>query len=61
MASRLHALYPEAWKPEGLLKLLCHRATYQEILAGKPVSGIMSRWESDLARFRRVRHRYLIY
>ncbi len=61
MASRLHALYPDSWKPEGLLKLLCHRATYEKILAGKPVSTIMVQWESDLARFRQIRQRYLIY
>ena len=49
------ALYPREWKPEGLLRLLADRATYEDILAGKSVDAIMARWEPELDEFRRVR------
>ena len=58
---QLRALYPDEWKPEGLLRLLADRATYQDILAGKSVDAIMARWEAELNGFRRVRERYLLY
>jgi uncharacterized protein YbbC (DUF1343 family)/CubicO group peptidase (beta-lactamase class C family) len=61
MAVQLHALYPSEWKPEGLLRLLADRATYQDILAGKSVDAIMARWVSELEEFRAVRERYLLY
>jgi uncharacterized protein YbbC (DUF1343 family) len=61
LAVQLHALYPQEWNPEGLLRLLADRATYQDILAGKPVDAIMARWEAELSDFRRVRERYLLY
>jgi uncharacterized protein YbbC (DUF1343 family)/CubicO group peptidase (beta-lactamase class C family) len=61
LAGQLHALYPREWKPEGLLRLLADRATYQDILAGNSVDAIMARWESELREFRRIRERYLLY
>jgi uncharacterized protein YbbC (DUF1343 family)/CubicO group peptidase (beta-lactamase class C family) len=61
MAVQLQALYPHEWKPEGLLRLLADRATYQDILAGKSVDAIMARWEPELDEFRRVRERHLLY
>lgn len=61
LATRLRALYRAEWKPEGLLRLLTDRATYDDILAGKPVDAIMARWDAELEAFRKVRERYLIY
>ncbi len=61
LAVQLRALYPREWKPEGLLRLLADRATYEDILAGKSVNAIMARWESELGEFRRIRERYLLY
>ncbi len=61
MAVQLRALYPHEWKPDGLLRLLADRATYEDILAGKSVDAIMARWEPELDEFRRVRQRYLLY
>jgi uncharacterized protein YbbC (DUF1343 family) len=61
LAVQLRTQYPEEWKPEGLLRLLANRATYQQILAGKPVEAIMAGWDKELAEFRATRERYLLY
>jgi uncharacterized protein YbbC (DUF1343 family)/CubicO group peptidase (beta-lactamase class C family) len=61
LAVQLHTLYPREWKPEGLLRLLADRATYDDILGGKPVDAIMARWETELDEFLRIRERYLLY
>ena len=57
----LRTSYPKEWKPEGLLRLLANRAAYDDILSCKPTDAILSRWDRDLAKFRTLRHRYLIY
>ena len=36
LAVELRRQYPRDWEPEGLLRLLADRATYGDILAGKP-------------------------
>jgi uncharacterized protein YbbC (DUF1343 family)/CubicO group peptidase (beta-lactamase class C family) len=61
LAVQLRERYRQEWQPEGLLRLLANRSTYQEILAGKPVASIMARWREELAEFRSVRAHYLIY
>ena len=61
LAVQLRALYPDQWKPEGMLRLMANRATYQDILANKPVDAILARWENDLSNFRAIRERYLLY
>jgi uncharacterized protein YbbC (DUF1343 family) len=61
LAVRLRSLYPQEWQPEGLLKLLCDRTTYQDIVASKNVDDIVSNWEAELGRFRQIRARYLLY
>jgi uncharacterized protein YbbC (DUF1343 family)/CubicO group peptidase (beta-lactamase class C family) len=61
LATRLRAEYPNAWQPEGLLRLLGDRATYEGILAGTSVDAIMARWNGELAEFQLVRSRYLQY
>jgi uncharacterized protein YbbC (DUF1343 family)/CubicO group peptidase (beta-lactamase class C family) len=61
LAVQLRALYPVEWKPEGLLRLLANRVTYQEILTGKPADAILARSDKEVAEFRTIRERYLIY
>jgi uncharacterized protein YbbC (DUF1343 family)/CubicO group peptidase (beta-lactamase class C family) len=61
LARELRVRYAEQWRPEGLLRLLANRATYQDILARKPVDAIMARWNAELAEFQIVRKRYLLY
>jgi uncharacterized protein YbbC (DUF1343 family) len=61
LAVQLRALYRKEWQPEGLLRLLADRATYDAILAGKPVAQIMALWIDELADFENVRSHYLLY
>ena len=61
LAVQLRALYPKDWKPEGLLRLMADRATYQDILDGKGVDAIMERWNTEVSEFQKVRSRYLLY
>ncbi len=61
LAVTLQAQFPKDWKPEGLLKMLGDRATYQAILEGRDAQAIESLWGTELDAFRRVRQRYLIY
>jgi uncharacterized protein YbbC (DUF1343 family)/CubicO group peptidase (beta-lactamase class C family) len=61
LAVQLRALYPKEWNPEGLLRLLADRATYDDIVAGKSVAEITARWKPELSEFEKVRARYLLY
>ncbi len=61
LAVRLRSLYPKEWQPDGLLRLIADRATYQDILDGKGVDAIMERWNAELLDFQKVRSRYLLY
>lgn len=61
LALELRRLYPSRWKTEGLKRLLADRATYDDILAGRALGEIMSRWDAELAEFQKVRSRYLLY
>jgi uncharacterized protein YbbC (DUF1343 family) len=61
LAVQLRSHYPKDWQPDGLLRLLCDRATYDQIVAGKPVDAIIAGWAEELAEFQKIRSRYLVY
>jgi uncharacterized protein YbbC (DUF1343 family) len=61
LAVVLRDLYPDRWEPEGMLRLIADRATYQALLAGRDAADIMALWKPELAGFLAVRSRYLIY
>jgi uncharacterized protein YbbC (DUF1343 family) len=61
LALELRRQYPTKWDPSGLKRLLADRATYDDIVAGKSLGEIMSRWDAEVAEFRKVRERYLLY
>ena len=61
LAAQLRSQYPNDWKHDGLLRLLCDRATYEQILEGKPADAIIAGWNKELAEFQKVRSRYLLY
>src|SRR5262249_14796522 len=48
LALTLRNDYSKAWKPEGILKLLGDRATYQAILAGRKAREIEDLWQGEL-------------
>jgi uncharacterized protein YbbC (DUF1343 family)/CubicO group peptidase (beta-lactamase class C family) len=61
LATQLRTMYRNDWQPEGLLRLLCDRATYDKVIAGSTVEVIMAGWNDELALFQRIRARYLLY
>ncbi len=60
-ALALRKAYPKDWKPEALMKLLTHQATYQAILDGRDPVEIEQSWKTDLDAFKATRAKYLIY
>ncbi|MDR3633125.1 MAG: DUF1343 domain-containing protein [Isosphaeraceae bacterium] len=61
LAVTLRSLYPKQWEPEGFLKLITDRATYQAVLDGRGVREIEALWEDELREFLAIRARYLLY
>jgi uncharacterized protein YbbC (DUF1343 family) len=61
LAMELRRQYPKKWDPTGLKGLLADWATYDDILAGKSLGEIMSRWDAEVAEFQKIRARYLLY
>jgi uncharacterized protein YbbC (DUF1343 family) len=61
LAYVLRAKYPNDWKPEGFLRMLADRASYQALLDGKTPAEVAAVWRPELEEFLRVRAKYLIY
>jgi uncharacterized protein YbbC (DUF1343 family)/CubicO group peptidase (beta-lactamase class C family) len=61
LARELRLRYRDDWKPDGLLRMLGDRATFQDILACRPVETVMARWIEELEEFRKIRALYLLY
>jgi uncharacterized protein YbbC (DUF1343 family)/CubicO group peptidase (beta-lactamase class C family) len=61
MACVLRATYPKEWKPDGFLRMLADEAAYQAVLDGRTVREVEAVWQPELADFRQVRAKYLIY
>ncbi len=61
LALALRRRYKTQWQPAGLKPLLADQATYDDILAGRPLEEIMSRWNAEVADFQKLRSHYLLY
>jgi uncharacterized protein YbbC (DUF1343 family) len=61
LAHVLRTKYASDWKPDGFLRMLADRASYQAVLDGKPVAEVEAVWKDELEEFLRVRSKYLIY
>jgi uncharacterized protein YbbC (DUF1343 family)/CubicO group peptidase (beta-lactamase class C family) len=61
LAVTLRKHYPQEWKPEGVLRMLGDRASYEAIVAGRGIEEIERLWQRELDEFRRTRARYLLY
>ena len=61
LAVTLRRQYTRQWKPDGVLRMLCDRASYQALLDGRDAASIENLWRSGLQEFRRIRARYLLY
>jgi uncharacterized protein YbbC (DUF1343 family) len=60
LAVALRKQYPTEWKPEGILRMLGHRASYLAIVEGRDAASIEQLGWSGLHEFRRIRARYLL-
>jgi uncharacterized protein YbbC (DUF1343 family) len=61
VAAALRLLYPQKWETRNFDRLLVHKATYEGVLAGKPIADIERSWGPDLAAFQERRQAALLY
>jgi uncharacterized protein YbbC (DUF1343 family)/CubicO group peptidase (beta-lactamase class C family) len=57
----LRKLYPKDWQPAGFLRMLADRDAYEALIRGKSLSQIQATWQSQLAEFKTIRAKYLLY
>jgi uncharacterized protein YbbC (DUF1343 family) len=61
VACTLKRLYPKDWQTKRYPVLLGHAATLAALERGESAAAILRLWEAELAKFRAVRSRYLLY
>jgi uncharacterized protein YbbC (DUF1343 family) len=61
IACELKRLYPREWNSKAYLRLLAHRPTQEALERGASLAEIRRLWQKDLANFRAVRQKYLLY
>jgi uncharacterized protein YbbC (DUF1343 family)/CubicO group peptidase (beta-lactamase class C family) len=61
IATHLRQLYPTQWEVNRYGQLLAHLPTLEALTRGDTAEQIMKLWQQDLASFRAVRARYLLY
>ncbi len=61
IAAALRKLYPDRWDPKNFDRLLVHKATYDGLLAGKPVADLERAWKPGLDKFLARRQPFLLY
>ena len=61
LAAALHKLYPADFKIDKMQGLLVNQAAYDALMAGQDPRRIAQDWMDELAKFVKVREKYLIY
>lgn len=61
LARTLHRLYPEHWDVRDVERMVQRKDLVQGLVDGKDVSELASLWQTDVARFRERRAKYLLY
>jgi uncharacterized protein YbbC (DUF1343 family) len=61
IADSLHRLYPERFQVTKLMDLLASQTTVDALIQYQPPAGIIASWADDLAQFRTLRAKYLLY
>jgi uncharacterized protein YbbC (DUF1343 family) len=61
IAEALHKLYPQQFQIEKMITLLGAQSTVECLRRGDAPKAIVAGWDSDLAKFRTMRAKYLIY
>jgi uncharacterized protein YbbC (DUF1343 family) len=60
-ASALRKLYPEHFDPAKMMFLVGNQATIDALTRGEAPAVIAASWNKDLAAFRKIRAKYLLY
>jgi uncharacterized protein YbbC (DUF1343 family) len=61
IADALHRMYPGKFQLEKTIELLGSQSTIDRLKRGDAPAEIVSGWSADLARFRGMREKYLLY
>ena len=61
IADALHRRYPERFEVTKLMDLLASQTTLDALIAYQAPASIIASWDSELAQFRALRAKYLIY
>jgi uncharacterized protein YbbC (DUF1343 family) len=61
LASALHKLYPQDYKPERMTEILANQAIFNAIMQGQDPRTVAQDWQEDLKKFQTIRQKYLIY
>jgi uncharacterized protein YbbC (DUF1343 family) len=61
IAAQLLKLYPKNFAADGFNRLLANQKVYDAFRQGADARALRPIWESDLARFRSIRGKYLLY
>ncbi|MBI1746447.1 MAG: DUF1343 domain-containing protein [Acidobacteria bacterium] len=61
VAGALHKLYPKKWEIEKYIKLTGSTVVLKALEQGVDPKVIQANWEEELARFRKMREKYLMY
>jgi uncharacterized protein YbbC (DUF1343 family)/CubicO group peptidase (beta-lactamase class C family) len=61
LASALHKLYPVQYHMDRMIELLPNQAVYDAIASGQDPRRIADDWREPLAKFQKIREKYLIY
>jgi uncharacterized protein YbbC (DUF1343 family) len=61
VAHAIHELHPREWRADRMITHLGNRRAHEAILRGDSPAAIADTWREELAAFREVRARYLIY
>lgn len=61
IAAALKKLYPEKFDVAKTIELIGNAATVQQLVDGADPAAIVAGWSKDLAAFRKVRAKYLLY
>jgi uncharacterized protein YbbC (DUF1343 family) len=61
IAEALHKLYPQQFQIAKMITLLGSQSTVERLERGDDPKAILAGWDGDLAKFRAMRAKYLIY
>jgi len=61
IADALRRLYPDSFDPAEMIALVGSQSTVEQLERGTPPAQIVASWAPALAKFRKLRNKYLLY